>query len=54
MNRADYIYQLAGRITEKRAKKKRDGSNFYQLGVIIEDKDISKINVFKDSCSEQV
>jgi len=54
MNRADYIYQLAGRITEKRAKKKKDGSTFYQLAVVIQDKDISKINAFRDSCQEQI
>lgn len=54
MNRADYIYQLTGRITEKKAKKKKDGSTFYQLAVIIEDKEqIKKINVFADSCKKE-
>jgi hypothetical protein len=54
MSRQDYIYQLAGRITDKRVKKKQDGNNFIQLSVIIQDKEIDKINVFSDSCPSAI
>ena len=53
-SRQDYIYQLTGRITDKRTKKKKDGTTFYQLSVAIQDKEVSKINVFQDSCQEKV
>ena len=52
--RQDYIYQLTGRITDKRLKKKKDGSPFYQLGVIITNKEqIKKINVFQDGLEKE-
>jgi len=54
MNRQDYIYQLVGKITDKRAKKKKDGNTFYQLSVVIPEKEqVKKINVFADSCKKQ-
>ena len=54
MNRADYIYQLVGRITDKRVKKKQNGNNFIQLVVVIRDKEIDKINAFADSCPSEI
>ena len=54
MNRNNYIYQLAGRITDKKAKKKKDGTTFYQLATVIPDQEqVKKINVFADSCKKQ-
>ena len=54
VSRNDYLYQLVGRITDKRVKKKQDGNNFIQLAVIIRDKEIDKINVFADSCPQKI
>lgn len=54
MNRQDYIYQLAGRITEKRQKKKKNGQPFWQLAVVIEDKETDRINIFQDSCKKEI
>lgn len=53
-NRQDYIYQLTGRIIDKKVKKKKDGNTFFQLGVIIKDKkQIKKINIFKESLEKE-
>jgi hypothetical protein len=54
MNRQDYIYQLAGRITDKKSKKKKDGTTFYQLSTVIKDKEIDRINIFSDSCKKEI
>ena len=53
--RQDYIYHLHGKITNKKLKKKKkDGKNFYQLGVIIKDKEqVKKINVFQESLEKE-
>ena len=53
MNRQDYVYQLAGRITDKKTKKKKDGKLFWQLAVIIQDKPVNKINVFDNGLAKK-
>ena len=56
--RQQYKYELVGRITEKRKRKpstnnqiegKKYDDYFYQLNVAIENKEVSKIFVFKSS-----
>ncbi|RHZ37364.1 hypothetical protein GvMRE_I1g617 [endosymbiont GvMRE of Glomus versiforme] len=53
--RQQYIYQLIGKITDKKAKKKQDKTIYYSLAVIISDQEkIQKINAFSDSCNSAV
>jgi len=56
--RQQYKYELVGRITEKRKRKpsannqiegKKYDDYFYQLNVVIENKEVNKIFVFKSS-----
>lgn len=55
MSRQDYIYQLVGKITDKKVKKKKDGSTFYQLATIIPQKEqVKKINAFNESCKKEI
>lgn len=51
--RANYIYELVGRITKWETKKKKDGQPFIQLAVVIpEHPNSKKINVFTDSLAK--
>ena len=60
--RQQYIYELIGRITEKRQKKpspsnqvegKKYDDYFYQLKVSIENKEVNKLFVFKNSLATE-
>ena len=54
VNRQDYIYELVGKVLEKKPKKKKDGASFWQLTVNIpEIEKIKKINVFSDGLDNQ-
>ena len=52
--RANYIYELLGRITKWETKEKKDGSPFCQLSVVIPEYErIKKINIFTDSLEKK-
>ena len=60
--RQKYVYELIGTITEKKRRKpstnnqiegKKYDDYFYQLNVVIENKDVNKIFVFKSSLATE-
>ena len=53
-NRVDYIYQLTGKIIRAKKKVKKNGKSYWQLAVIVREKEVQKINAFSDSCLKKV